>query len=102
MSKFLQKMSEKFALVLFLSAVAGVALGLILGDKADYIKPLGTVFTRLLTMVVPVLVFFSISSSFANIGNARKLSKWAGKVIGWFLLTTFVGTIIGIIMGLIF
>ena len=75
MSKFLQKMSEKFALVLFLSAVAGVALGLILGDKADYIKPLGTVFTRLLTMVVPVLVFFSISSYFANIGNARKLSK---------------------------
>lgn len=102
MSNFLKKMSEKFAVVLLLSAVAGVVLGILLGDKAKYIKPLGTVFTRLLTMVVPVLVFFSISSSFANIGNARKLSKWAGKVIGWFLATTVVGTIIGIIMGVIF
>jgi Na+/H+-dicarboxylate symporter len=102
MSGLLKKMSEKFALVLFLSAVVGLILGLLLGDKAEYIKPLGTIFTRLLSMVVPVLVFFSISSAFANIGNAKKLSKWAGKVIGWFIFTTVIGCIIGIVMGLIF
>ena len=102
MSSFLKKVSEKFALVLLLSAVSGLVLGLLLDDKTSYIEPFGTIFTRLLSMIVPVLVFFSISSAFANIGNVNKLSKWAGKVIGWFLLTTVIGTVIGIAVGLIF
>lgn len=98
----LKKMNERFALVLFLSALIGLVLGLIFDKNIEFLKPLGTVFTRLLGMIVPVLVLFSISSSFANIGDVRKLTKWASKVIGWFLLTTVVGTIIGIAVGLIF
>ena len=53
-------------------------------------------------MLVPVLVFFSIASAFANIGDARKLSKWAGKIIGFFLVTTTIGCFLGIVVGLIF
>lgn len=88
--------------MLLLSAVLGIVVGSILGDRAHVLAPLGTVFTRLLGMIVPLLVFFSISSSFANIGNIRKLSKWAGKIIGFFLLTTVIGTIIGNVMGVLF
>ena len=102
MKDTLKKIFKNFAVLLLISAVLGIIVGVIFGEKAAVLSPFGTVFTRLLGMVVPVLVFFSISSSFANIGDTKKLSRWAGKVIGFFLLTTFIGTLIGIVCGLIF
>lgn len=102
MKKVIQWINSHFALVLLISVVVGVVLGLALGDSASVLKPLGTVFTRLLVMMVPVLVLFSISSSFANIGDAKKLSRWGGKVILWFLFTTFIAIVLGIICGFIF
>ncbi|NLU25034.1 MAG: dicarboxylate/amino acid:cation symporter [Clostridiales bacterium] len=102
MSSFFKKMREHFALTLLISVVVGLILGLILGDKAAVLAPFGTVFTRLLKMVVPVLVLFSISSSFANIADAKKLARFGGKTIGWFVITTTCAAILGIVMGLIF
>lgn len=60
-------------MLLLVSAVLGIIIGIIFGEKVAALSPFGTVFTRLLGMTVPVLVFFSISSSFANIGDAKKL-----------------------------
>ena len=102
MKDVLKKLFKNFAVLLLISAILGIIVGIAVGEKASVLSPFGTVFTRLLGMVVPVLVFFSISSSFANIGDAKKLTRWAGKVIGYFLLTTFIGTLIGIACGLIF
>lgn len=98
----LKKYSEHFAMCLLIAAVLGLICGFLIGDTLSFIKPLGTLFTRLLLMLVPGLVFFSIASSFANIGDVSRLSKWAGRVIGFFVMTTAIGTFIGIAMGLIF
>lgn len=100
--KILKKMSDNFAITLLGSVIVGLILGLLLGDSASVLAPFGTIFTRLLKMMVPVLVLFSIASAFANIGDARKMSKWGGKVIGYFLLTTTIASVIGIICGLVF
>lgn len=102
MKNFFRKMTDHFALTLLLSVVVGLILGLVLGDSASVLAPFGKIFTRLLGMLVPVLVLFSIASSFANIGDARKMTKWGSKVIGWFLTTTIIATLLGIVMGLIF
>jgi len=90
-----------FSLVLLISTILGAIVGYIVGEPIKVIRPLGELFYRLLFMVVPSLVFFSIASSFANTVDLRKMSHWASKVIGWFLLTTLIGTIIGIVCGLI-
>lgn len=100
--KFAKKLTSNFAVVMLLAAILGFAAGMIVGEPIGVIKPLGTIFSRLLSMLVPLLVFFSISSAFANIGDAKKLGKWAGKVIGWFMITTIIGAVIGIIVGFIF
>lgn len=102
MKKIIKGIYSHFALTLLVSVILGVVLGLVMGDSASALKPLGTIFTRLLVMMVPVLVLFSISSSFANIGDAKKLSRWGGKVILWFLFTTFIAIVLGIICGEIF
>ncbi len=98
----MKKLFKNFSFLLLMSTVLGVLVGIILGDKAKFLAPFGTIFTRLLGMVIPGLVFFSIAQAFASIGNVRKLTAWAGKIIGWFLVTTTIGTLIGTVMGLIF
>ena len=98
----MKKIKFNFAKALLLAAVFGLIVGYIVGEPISVISPLGSVFTRLLFMLVPGLVFFSIASSFANIGDVKKLTKWAGKIIGWFLITTVIGTLIGTSVGLIF
>ena len=102
MKNILNAINQRFGLVLMVSAILGAILGLLLGDNVSVIQPFGTVFTRLLGMMVPVIVLFSISSAFANIGDVKKMSRWGGKVIGWFLVTTTIASILGIVTGLIF
>ncbi len=101
MKAYMNWVKSHFALVLLGSVIIGIILGVALGDSASVLAPFGTIFTRLLGMLVPVLVLFSISSAFANISDARKLSRWGGKVIGWFVMTTVIASVLGIIVGLI-
>jgi len=92
---------SRFALWLLAASALGGIVGYIVGEPINVIKPLGDLFYRLLFMIVPILVFFSLCSSFAQVGDIRQLSKWAGKIVGWFVITTLIGSVIGIIVGLI-
>lgn len=91
-----------FPLSVLAATILGVLYGIFFGDYTGVIEPLGTIFTRLLFMLVPGIIFFSIASSFASIGSMNKLGKTGGKVIGWFVLSTVIASIFGIIYGLIF
>ena len=102
MSSVFRYMNQHFALCLFGAVIVGIVLSFVMGEQVVLLKPLGTIFTRLLVMIVPVLVFFSIASSFANIGDATRMKRWAGKIIGWFVLSMLIATFLGIAMGLIF
>lgn len=93
---------NNFAKCLLAATIVGLILAFVLGENAAVLSPLGTIFTRLLSMVVPVLVFFSISSAFANVGDISKMKTWASKIIGWFILTVLIGIALGIAVGLIF
>lgn len=95
------KIKYNFALFLLIASVLGAVVGYLVSESVGVIEPLGKIFTRLLFMLVPGLVFFSIASSFANILDMRTLGKWGGKIVGWFLLTTVIATILGVIVGLI-
>lgn len=92
---------SRFALWLLVASISGGIVGYAVGEPINVIKPLGDLFYRLLFMIVPILVFFSLCSSFAQVGDVRLLSKWAGKVVMWLAVTTFIGSVIGIIVGLI-
>ena len=53
----------------FVGLVAGVIVGIVFGEKASYVKPLGDIFIRLIQMIIVPLIFFirSSTSSFTNI-----------------------------------
>nr|WP_315153087.1 dicarboxylate/amino acid:cation symporter [uncultured Flavobacterium sp.] len=81
---------------------AGSILGLVFGNGVEVIKPLGDIFLNLLFTAIIPLVFFTISSSIANLQKTEKLGKLFMIVIGVFLTTVIISAIIMIIGVLVF
>lgn len=83
-----------FSILLVASIAAGAGLGILLRDKAAVLKPFGDIFLNLLFTAVVPLVFFSISSSIAEMSDLHRL----GRIMGWMVLI-FVAT--GIVSSLL-
>ena len=80
-----------------MTILIGGFLGVILGEKAIIFEPIGNLFLNLIfTLLVPI-VFFSISSSIANMESSKKLGKILGTTIIVFAITAIISGIIGVI-----
>lgn len=77
---------------------AGIAAGLILGEKAECFSFLGTILTNLLTMVVAPLVLGLLICSAADVGDFKTLGKIGGKTMAIFLGGTAVAVAIGLVL----
>jgi Na+/H+-dicarboxylate symporter len=91
---------------ILIGLVAGVAMGLTanLGDidwlrsALSAIEPIGTVFIRLIMMIVVPLVVASIILGTASLGDIRKLGRLGGKTVLYYLSTTAVAVVIGLVL----
>lgn len=93
--KFLKNYAS--SLILLIAILIGGFLGIILGEKAIIFEPIGNLFLNLIfTLLVPI-VFFSISSSIANMENSKKLGKILATTIIIFAITAIISGIIGVI-----
>ena len=84
----------KFPIILLFSIIIGCILGLILEENAVILKPFGTVFLNLMYTIVVPLVFFTISSSIANMVNLKRLGKILKYVFLVFILTSAIAGIL--------
>lgn len=74
--------------ILLLSGIGiGAAIGVIFGEKAQVLAPLGDIFLNLMFTIVVPMVFVSIASAVGSMVNMKRL----GKILGS-LVTVFVGT----------
>ncbi len=89
------KASFKSPLILIGCVIVGGILGLVLGEKAPILKPIGQVFINLLFTIMTPLVFFSIAGSIAAFNNMQRLGKILGTILTVFVVT---GAISGVIM----
>lgn len=81
-----------------LAMVVGGAAGLIVGPDIVALQVVGDAFIKLLQMALVPLIYISVTSAIANIGDVRKLSKVGGKTIGFFLATSLAAAFIGVII----
>lgn len=88
----------KTSFILLSSIILGVILGLVFKEDILVIKPLGTIFVNLCFTIVVPLVFFTISSSIANIKNVKRLGKLLKHIFLTFLVTV---AIAGIVMTIV-
>lgn len=61
------------------------------------IKPLGTIFIRLLSFLAIPLVIASLIVGAASLGDIRKVGRIGGKTLGYYLITTTIAITIGLI-----
>ena len=95
MKQFLKNYSS--ALIMLAAIVAGCIVGAV-WPGATALKPLGSLFINMMFCIVVPMVFASIASAVANMGNRKRAGKIMGVTIGTFVIT---GAIAAIIMYLI-
>ena len=75
--------------------VLGSLLGLVLGEPATALRPLGDIFVRLLSMlIVPIIVFTLLMG--ARRLTPSKLGRIGGQTVGLFALTSTAAVFIGL------
>lgn len=77
--------------------VLGIIAGFIFGPSIAVIEPMGTLFIRLLQMLVFPLVFFSIVSGVASITDTKKMARVGAKAIFLYMITTAFAIAIGLL-----
>ena len=92
----------RFPLILLASIIVGSIIGLIFGEQAGVVKPLGDLFINLLFMIVVPLVFFSISSAVANMDSMKRLGKIMGSMLAVFIITGIIASITMLVAVLLF
>ncbi len=79
--------------------VLGIAAGAMLGEKIQWVEPVGRIFIVLLQMLIVPLVFSSLVVGAASIGDPRDLGRIGIKTVVLYLLTTAIAITIGLLLG---
>ncbi len=87
-----------FSICMLLALIIGTILGLYASDGfVSTVSPLGDIFVNLMfTLVVP-LVFFTITSSIANMDKKAKFSKILTRTLIIFIVTSLISSVIALI-----
>lgn len=91
-------------IALVLGIVVGLAcyFGDIASITADYLKPFGDIFVNLLKFIVVPVVLFSMIDGILSMDDMKKVGSVGWKTIVYFLCTTAIACIIGLVLANIF
>jgi proton glutamate symport protein len=92
---------KKFGLAwqILIGLILGIAVGAIFYGNPQvqtYLQPIGTIFIRLIKMIVIPIVVSSLIVGVAGVGDIKKLGSLGGKTILYFEIITTVAIIIGL------
>ena len=87
-----------------IAMLVGITIGILPGGDAVAAKTgwLGTLFMRLLRMIIVPLVITSIISGVASAGSGRTVGRMFGKTIGYYLVSSLLAAVTGLILFNIF
>lgn len=92
MKQFLQNYSS--ILLLLGGIIVGSVLGLVFGKGVEILKPVGDIFLNLLFTAIIPLIFFTIASAVASIEKTEKLGRLFAIIIGVFLATVIISSLL--------
>lgn len=79
--------SYKFPLLLLAGIFTGAVIGIIFGEKAKVLAPLGDIFLNLMFTIVVPMVYVSITTAVGNMVNMKRLGKILGSLVCTFVVT---------------
>ncbi len=91
-------MLKKIALhwYILISLVVGALFGFYFSEAVPYISWMGDLFLRLLKMVIVPMVFASLVTGVASLGNSDNLGRIGLKTIGFYIVTTSLAILTGL------
>ncbi len=94
---------KPFYRTLWGQVLIGVALGIILGylrpTTAVAMKPLGDAFIRVISMIITLVIFCTIVTGIAGMGDLKKVGRVGGKALLYFEVVSTVALFMGLIVG---
>ncbi len=93
-------MKLKFNLTVWIlvSMGLGALAGLVLKERVQHIAFIGELFIKVLKMVIVPLVLASIIMGIVSVGNIGKLGRLGAKTFAYYLSTTFLAVIVGLVL----
>ena len=95
----------QIVIALVLGVVVGLIASFIEGGPAftaNYLKPFGTIFVNLLKFIVVPVVLLSMIQGIVSMEDMKKVGSVGWKTVAFFLCTTAIACVIGLVLGNIF
>ena len=94
---------KPFYATLWVQVVFAIALAVMFGHfrphAAVAMKPLGDAFIRLITMIITVIIFFTVVSGIAGMQDMKKVGRVGGKAILYFEIVSTIALALGLVVG---
>lgn len=88
----------KLWLKILIAMIIGITVGSIIGPKAEYLKPFGTIFLSLINMIIVLLVLSSMTVGITSIHDPQKLSRVGLKALSLYFITTVIAIGLGLFL----
>lgn len=85
-----------------LGMVAGAIVGFAVGPQIEAIQIVGDIFLRMLQMAIVPLIYVSVTTAIANMGDVKKLGRVGLNAVILFLATSMSASVFGVIIGRVF
>lgn len=87
---------------IIIGLIAGFLTGILLGEKAAYLKPIGDIFIRCLRLIVVPLILSTLITGVTSAGDPKKIGSMGIKTVVYFIMTTFFAVVIGLVVANVF
>lgn len=81
--------------------VLGLITGITLGESAQVLKPIGTLFINLIKMLIVPLVFVTLVTGIIAMEDLKKMRRVGIKTFLIYMITTAIAITIGLVVGII-
>lgn len=98
----MKKLLKNLGIWIIIAMIVGIVVGIFMGEDASIFKPLGDFFIQLIKMLVVPLVFVSIVSGAAALGETKSAGLVGGLSIGYMMVTTIISISVALMLGVIF
>jgi len=94
-----KSLHHKLHVQILAAMVAGAIIGLVFGESAlPWVGWMGTLFVRLLRMIIVPLIFASVVSGVASVGGGRSLGRLGLKTVAYYVLSSLLAILVGLLL----
>ena len=91
---------QKLHTQILVCIVIGVAFGVVFGEQISVIKPVGTVFIRLLKMLIVPLTFLTLIAGLTKLDGIKSLRSLGGMTLLYYAASSLIAGTIGMALAL--